>query len=62
LVHQFHHTSDLEVKGEAVAAQHVATGDEEACEDLTVDWTCDVLAGPYQQDSVVPVSCEHDGD
>jgi hypothetical protein len=51
------------VKGEAVvAALHVVIGDEEVCGDLTADWTCDVLAALYQQDSVVPVSCEHDVD
>lgn len=45
-----------------VAALHVVTGGEELCEDSTADWTCDVLAALYQQDSVVLMLCEHDED
>lgn len=46
----------------AVAALHVVTGGEELCEDSTADWTCDVLAALYQQDSAVLTLCEHDED
>lgn len=67
LVHWIHCISVLAATGEAVAvaaaaALYVVTGGEEVYGDLTADWTCDVPAILYQQDSVVPVPYEHDVD
>jgi hypothetical protein len=46
----------------AAAALCVVTGGEKEYEDLIADWTCDVPAILYQQDSVVPVPYERDAD
>lgn len=46
----------------AAVALYVVTDDEEVYEGLIADWTCDVPAILYQQDSVVPVPCGHDVD